>query len=158
VTNYDARPTIVDAPLMHILKRESNGHITLWLTMMQGQQLLMLRWCTFSRWGSEHVTFCFFYKGGQYFVYDCLQPVAVQITQDTRPTIVDAPLTLIIKLGQGRYRSLLYLFRWPEIGLWLSATYQRCDYLGCRTTNRWRYVDADFHVMRSQYLLPSMSI
>jgi len=43
----------------------------------------------------------FFFKGAQYFVYDCLQPVTTQITQHTQPTIVDTSLTLIVKIGLG---------------------------------------------------------
>jgi len=89
--------------------RDPDGHIALWLTMMEDQQLLMLRWQSFSKWGKEHFTFSFSYKGGQYFVYDCLQPVTPQITQDTRPTIVDALLRLILNMAQGGYRDLFYL-------------------------------------------------
>jgi len=63
----------------------------------------------------EHVAFSFSYKGSQYFVFDCLQPVATQIAQDTQPTIVDAPLKLISKMGQGGYRGLSCLYRQPEI-------------------------------------------
>jgi len=77
-----------------------NGHIALWLTMMQGEQSLTLCWCSLSRRGREHVASSLFYNGGQYIVHDCLQPVALQITQDTLPTIVDAPLTCIFKMGQ----------------------------------------------------------
>jgi len=68
---------------------DNNGHITLWLTMIQRQQSLTLHWHSFSRWGREHVTVSFSYKGSQYFVYDCLQRVASRITHDTPPTMVD---------------------------------------------------------------------
>jgi len=110
---------------------DNNDHIVLWLTMIQGQQSLTLLWHSFSRWGRDHVTFSFSYKGWQYFVYDCLLPVATQITQDTWPIIVDALLTLcwrsvdalltlcwrsvdalltlIFKMVQGGYRNLFCL-------------------------------------------------
>jgi len=55
---------------------DNNDHFALGLTMMQGQQLLTLHWCSFWRWGRENVTFSFSYKGGQYFVSACLQRVA----------------------------------------------------------------------------------
>jgi len=66
----------------------------------------MRHWHLFTRLGREHVAFCFSYKGGKYFVYDCLQPVATHITQDTQPTICDAQLTLFSKMGHGGYRSV----------------------------------------------------
>jgi len=40
---------------------DNNGHLPLWLTMMHGQQLLTLHWCSFSWWGREHVAFSFAY-------------------------------------------------------------------------------------------------
>jgi len=55
------------------------------LPTMQNQKLLMLHWGSFSRWGREHVRFSFSYKGGQYFIYDCLEPITTQITKDARP-------------------------------------------------------------------------
>ena len=103
---------------------ENHGHIELCWTMMQGHQSLMLHWHWFSRWGREHVTFSFSYKGGQHFVYDCLQPFTLQITQDTRPTIVDAPFALIFKMGKGGYCGLFSLWKVPEMWLWLSETYR----------------------------------
>ena len=87
---------------------DNHDDIAQWLTMMQAQQSLTHRWHTFSSWGRQHVTFTFSYKDGQYFVYDCLQPVATQITQDTGPTIVGAPWMLIFKIGQGGYRNLFF--------------------------------------------------
>ena len=67
----------------------NNCHITLWLTMMQGQQSLTLSRSLFSRWGREHFAFCFSYEGCQYFIFDGVQSVTPKITQGTRPTIID---------------------------------------------------------------------
>jgi len=125
---------------------EKNGHIQLWLTTMQCQQLLTHGWCTFSKWGREHVAFSFPYKGSQYFVYDWLQPVAPQITEDTRPTIVDAPLTLILTMGQGWNSTLFFLYSKPEYQFWLSATYRRSDHPARKTKDSWHCVDAHFNV------------
>jgi len=83
---------------------DHNSHIVLWLTMMEGQQVLMLHWRPFSSRGREHFTFSVSYQGGQYIVYDCLQAVAAQITHDTWSTIVDTLLILIFMMGQRGYR------------------------------------------------------
>jgi len=40
----------------------SHGHIVLWLTMIQVQQSLTLRWRSLSGWGREHVGFSFSIK------------------------------------------------------------------------------------------------
>jgi len=88
---------------------DHNSHIALWLTMMQGQQLLTLHWRRFSRWGREYFTFPFASKGSQYFGYDYLQPVTPQITQDTQPIMIDALLMLVFKIGQGEYCNLFSL-------------------------------------------------
>jgi len=133
---------------------DNNDYIALWLTMMQGQQSLTLHWRSFSRWGREVVTFSFSYIGGQYFIKDWLQPVATQITQDTRPTIVDSPSMLVFRMGQEGYRNLFFLLRRPEIHLWLSVTYWRSDSLGRKTTSYSRSIDAHFNLVYSQYLLP----
>jgi len=80
---------------------DHNGHMALWLTMMKGQQLLTLHWCSMSRWGGEGFTLPFAYEGGQFSISHYWQPVAPQNTKDTRPTTIDAPLTLIFMMGQG---------------------------------------------------------
>jgi len=79
---------------------DNHSHNALWLTMMQGQQSLTLCWRSFLWCGKDHFTCSFANKSSQYFIYDCLQSVTPQITQDTRPTIVHTPLMLIVKPGQ----------------------------------------------------------
>jgi len=79
---------------------DHNGQIAPWLTMMESQQSLTLHWHLFSRWGRERFTSLFSYKCGHYFVNDCLQPVNLRSTQDTRPTIVDPPSTLSSRWGR----------------------------------------------------------
>ena len=73
-----------------------------------------------------------------------MQPVAPQITHDTWPKIIDAPLTLIFMMGHGRYCNPFCLYRQPKIPSWLTAAYRRCDIPGIMTKNRWRSVDAHF--------------
>ena len=111
---------------------------------MEGQQSLTLRWHTFSWRGREHFTFSVAYKGSQYFVHYYVQPITLQITQDTSPRIVDAPLTLIFMMGQRVYDILICLGRQPILCLRLFATYCPPDYPTYRTKNRWRSVDAHF--------------
>jgi len=55
---------------------DNNGHIALWLTMLEGQQSLTLCWRSFSRWGRECFMFTFAYIGSQQSIYDNVQPVA----------------------------------------------------------------------------------
>jgi len=123
---------------------DRNGHIVLCLTVMEGQESLTLRWETFSRWGIERFSFSFAYKGSQWFVYDCLQRVARHITQDTRPTIVDAPFTLIFKMGKRVFLFLFCLLKQPMIRLWLFATCCTPYYTSYIINNCWRNIDAKF--------------
>ena len=58
------------------------------------QRSLMLRWCSVSRSGRESIIICFRCERGQWFLYDCLQPIGSVSTQDAWPIIVDTPLTL----------------------------------------------------------------
>jgi len=80
------------------------------LTMMHGQTSLMIRWCSFWEWGRECVTFSCDYQCGLYLIYEYLHSIATQITQDSRPTIIDTVLTLIFKTGQGVCLSVFWLY------------------------------------------------
>jgi len=72
---------------------------------------LTLIWCSFSRCSRERVASAFAYKGGQYLSYDYLQPMPALVTQDARPKIVDALLTLISRIRQGAF---VYMFWSPR--------------------------------------------
>jgi len=67
-----------------------------WSPRIQDQQLLTHCWCTFSRWGRERFTFSFNFKVCQSFIHDSVQPITTHITQNTLPTMVEAPLTLSV--------------------------------------------------------------
>jgi len=114
------------------------------LPKIHDNQSLTLHWRSFSRWGRMCFCCSFAYKRSQWFVYNCWQAVAPNNTQDTGPTIVDTPLTLIFKLRQGGYSKLFCPNRRPMIALGLTATNRWCDYPGRRTNNRWRSIDANF--------------
>jgi len=66
-----------------------------WLHKIHDQQSLTLCWHSFWRWGREGIAICVSYKGGQIFLYDCLQPIGGLSTQDARLKIIDASFTLI---------------------------------------------------------------
>jgi len=57
------------------------NQVPLILRKLHNQKSLTLWWQAFSRCGMEHFAFSFYYKGGQYFVHDVVQPIAPQITQ-----------------------------------------------------------------------------
>jgi len=88
---------------------DNTGHIALWLTIMEGPQLLRLCWHSVSRWGRECFTFILAYKGSQKSVHNNWQPFTPQITHDTQRTIVDARLNLIFMMRQGGYCILFCL-------------------------------------------------
>jgi len=81
------------------------NHVPLRLPKMRNLESLMLSCRSFSRWGREHVTSSFAYKGGQYGRYDYQQPMATPITQDVTPEIIDTLLMLISRMGQRVYLS-----------------------------------------------------
>jgi len=101
------------------------------LPMIHDQQLLTLRWRSFSWWGREGIAICFPYKGSQGFLYDWLQLIGGVISQNAWPKIVHAPLTLILTMGQGGYCNLFSLSRNPKITVWLTATSRWWDFPGC---------------------------
>jgi len=74
--------------------------ITLYLTIMEGQQLLTLHRHSFSRLGMEHSTFSVSCIGTQYFVYDYGQSITLKIAQATWPKTVDTWLTFIFMIRQ----------------------------------------------------------
>jgi len=113
----------------------------------------MLHWHSFSCWGREGIGICFAYKGSQDILYDWLQPISGVISQDTRPIFIEAPLTLIFAMGQGGHCHLFCLYRPAKIPVWVTTTYQRCDFPERMTKNCWRSVDTHFHDGAGRVLL-----
>jgi len=70
------------------------------LPKMQDQSSLTYHWCSFSWCGREYAATSLAIKGGQYSVYESLQPFTTPITKDTKPKIVQALLTFIFKMGR----------------------------------------------------------
>jgi len=86
-----------------------SNQVSNYLPNLQDQKLLTLCWHSFSEWGRERVTSSLAYNASQYLIYECLQPIATHITQDARPKIVHALVTLIFRMGKGACLSLLWL-------------------------------------------------
>jgi len=76
-----------------------SNQVSYWLPDLQDQKLLTLSWRSFSEWGGEHVAFSFANKGVLDLIHECLQPIATQITQNSRPKFIDAALMLIFRMG-----------------------------------------------------------
>jgi len=122
----------------------SHLNTTLRSPMLHDQTSLTLRWCSFSRWCRKHIAVVFASKASQYIIYIYLQPVAPWITQDAKPKLVDAPLTLIFTMWQGLYLNPFCLYRLQIRRLCITATKSHFNYLTYRTRNRWRTIDAHY--------------
>ena len=115
---------------------------TLRLAKMQDQQSLTLHWHSFSGWVMKRVDKVFATEGGQYFMYGCLQLIASRITHDVRTKIVDPPLTLSFRMGQGARSYWFYHYKRPKPDLWMFASNHHLDYPRWKTKNRWHSIDA----------------
>jgi len=81
------------------------------LPVMWDLILLTLHWQQFSWWGRELVTSSFADNGGHYLILNCLQLMAAQIAQAARPQLLDVPLMLISRMGQGVCLSLFFDYK-----------------------------------------------
>ena len=120
-------------------------HITtLRLPKIQHQQSLTLYRLSFSGWDRKRVRIVLILKGSQCLVYEWLQLITTGVTQDEQPKIVDAPWTLISRMGQWQCSILFCQGRLSLSWLWIAATRSHFNYLTYKTKNRWRSVDAHF--------------
>ena len=122
----------------------SSDQIASQLPDLQDQKSFTLCWRSYSGWGRERVAHSVAWNASQYHIYEWPQQINPQITNDARPTIVDAPLTLIFRIGHGACFSLFCLKSQPIPHLWMAATDCNADYQWCKTKNRWHSVDAHF--------------
>jgi len=136
--------TVSDEKATRTLYMNYSHNPTFILATMQDQQSMMLHWCSFSGLGREHVASVFACKGSQYLVYGCLKPIASYITDDARPKIVDAPLRLIFRMGQGAYCVSFCRSRQPIPYVWVAATNRHLSYPRCIAKNHWRSIDTHF--------------
>jgi len=103
----------------------NEAHIGRWLTMIQSEQWLTLHWRSFSWWGRECCAFAVSSEGGQYFIYDYLQPIAPQMTV--------TPLELQLYF-RDHTRSLdnPYIHTWSDItnchsDVYIGSTFRICS-------------------------------
>jgi len=88
---------------------------------------------------------CYYaHKGYQLPVYRCLWSFSTLITQDARPKIVVAWLTIIVKMGQGACSYFYVLERQPIQRLYITTTNSRCNHLTYRIKNCSHSVDGHF--------------
>ena len=123
------------------------------LPKIRSFKLLTLRSHSFSGCGSEHVAVVFPSKGCQYLWNGCLQPIGTWITQDAKLIIVDAALTLILRMWHGACRCSLSQWRLTISAKWISTTNWKINYPRCEAKTHWRSVDA-----HSQDAAGSMSL
>jgi len=69
----------------------------------------------------------FAHKGGQYCYYGLMLSRSLVIIQDARPEIVDAPLTLISRMGQRAYHLPFHIKSRRITCLWIDVTMQLFD-------------------------------
>jgi len=104
----------------------------------------MLHWPSVSGWGRERVAIVFASKSSQYLTYGWLKPIASEITHDAKPKIVDIPLTLIFRIGQGACCYSFCIWRQPEPHWWVIATNHDLRYPRCKAKIHWGSIDAHF--------------
>jgi len=114
--------------------RAGNNSVTImktcampWLPNMQQLKLLTLRWRSFSGLGREDITVDFASKGCQYLIDGYLQPIGTLITQDAKLTMVDAALTLILRMRQAECRGSFSQRRLPLSDKWISANNRKIN-------------------------------
>jgi len=119
--------------------------VTLGVPKIQRQQSLTLQWRTVSACDRECAAIFFNSKESQYFVYEWLQPIATNVTQDGQVKIINAPLTLILRMRQWPCWILFCQERVPVRWLWIAATRSLSKYRTYKSKHRWCSVDAYFH-------------
>jgi len=113
-----------------------------WWPSMQEQQLLTLRWRSFSECGRERVAVVFVPKGCQYLINGCLQPIGTYITQYRKLTIINAPLRLMLRMWHWPCCCLFGLSKLPICWLWITATKSLFNYRIYKTKNLWWSIEA----------------
>jgi len=112
------------------------------LPKMRNKKLLKLLWRSFSGCDSEHITVVFPSKGSQHLINGCRQPIGTYIIQHARLNILDAALTLILRMRRSPCCCLFCIWKLPIDRLCITATKSLCNYRTYRTPNRWRSIDA----------------
>jgi len=125
-------------------------HSTGALSEMQGQQSLILCWCSFLEHGSDIFARVFPYNGGWWFDSELLGENSRGIFRDAKPTIIDSLLMLIYWKGQRACQLPFWLYSRPIHILWCHGTMQHFACPMWKTENRWGSTDADFWMGKRQ--------
>jgi hypothetical protein len=83
---------------------------------------LRLRWHSFSGCRREHVAVVFASKGCQYLINGCPQPIGTYLTQDAILIIVDALLTLMLRMWRWLWCYLFCQSKLPICPLCITTT------------------------------------
>ena len=83
----------------------------------------MLCWCSFSECGMEQVACSIAYECGQYRIFEYLQPITTSITQDARPKIGDASLTISLTQEYPPYAIISSGIECGVLAAFLSSSY-----------------------------------
>jgi len=126
-----------------------------WLRNMQDLKLLTLRYPAFSGFGTEFDAGVFDSNGCQYLINRCWEPIGTWITHDAKPSIVDSPWMLILRIGQWLCYYLFRIYGLQICPLWITTTKSLVNYHTYKTTNCWLSIEVHFNVLSFEHLLPS---
>jgi len=98
----------------------------------------------FSWWCNKEIVYDFGWKSGHYFAYEFGPRCDILINQDAKQKIIDAPWTLIFRMGQGVCVFGFLQRRRPILHFCLFVTSYHLDYPRWKARNCWRWVDTDF--------------
>jgi len=81
----------------------SNDQIASEWPDLQDQKSWKLSWRSYSEWARARVALCSAWTASQYPIPEWPQPITTQSTNDARPKLIDAPLTLILPCAYPEY-------------------------------------------------------
>jgi len=107
----------------------------------------MLGWQSFSGWHCDRVTVSIAYYGCLYICYGWQCANHLPITLFIRPKILEAPLTLIFRMGNWTCHLLFCWQRLPICWLRITASISLSNYHTYITRKHWRSVDDQFRMI-----------
>jgi len=119
----------------------NSDQITVQWPYLRDYKSLTLRWRSFPERGGDRVAISFAYTSCQYVSYEEQRPDHCSMTGLTRPHIVEALLTLILRMGQWLCCCHLHLQKLPIHWLCITATRSLLNDRTYKSTNCWRCFD-----------------
>jgi len=117
------------------------------LSKIYDQESLTLRWHSLSWWGRQCLNLLFAHRGSQYYVYVYVQLVGPEVTKETWPKLVIAPLMLICMTGQGTFHGDFSIYTQPIRHISLYDICCPAEY----PDSRRRIVDAPLTLIRMMW-------